>query len=122
MNEQRLAHACELVAEGKFTEAYDEFIQLAEITADPLEKSWPLLYAANTLQTLGQEEAATAQLSAVRALIEEHRGPASPRDERFDAAETFLDFVDANLSWLRGDSLKPHSTNLTRQSRNTEEH
>jgi hypothetical protein len=54
------------------------------------------------LQTLGQEEGATTQLSAVRALIEEHRPPASSRDEKFAAAETFLDFVDANLAWLRG--------------------
>jgi hypothetical protein len=58
------------VGEGKYAEAHKEFIQLAEDTPDPLEKAWPLIYAANTLQTLGQEEAATAQLSAVRTLVE----------------------------------------------------
>jgi hypothetical protein len=48
MDEQRLQHACELLDEGKYTEAYHEFIQLAENTPDPLERAWPLIYAANT--------------------------------------------------------------------------
>jgi tetratricopeptide (TPR) repeat protein len=102
MDEQRLLHACELVHIGKFTEAYNEFMQLAESTGDTLEKAWPLLYAANTLQTLGQEEGAAAQLSAARTLIETHRPSGSARDEKFAAIELFLDFEDANLLWLRG--------------------
>jgi len=102
MDEQKLLSACELVNEGKYTEAYDEFIQLAENTPDPLEKAWPLLYAANTLQALGQEEAATAQLSAARTLIEKHRPSSPAKDEKFAAAELFLDFEDANFLWLRG--------------------
>jgi tetratricopeptide (TPR) repeat protein len=106
MDEQHLQHACELVAEGKYTEAYHEFIQLAENTRDPLERAWPLIYAANTLQTLGRQEAATAQLSSARALIEEQRASRSASDEMFAAAESFLDFEDANLSWLRGDNLE----------------
>jgi hypothetical protein len=57
MDEKRLLHACQLVDEGKYTEAYNEFIQLAENTPDPLERAWPLIYAANTLQTLGQGQA-----------------------------------------------------------------
>lgn len=105
MDEQRLQRACELVDEGKYTEAYDQFIQLAESTPDPLERAWPLIYAANTLQTLGRPEAATAQLSAARTLIEEQRASRSASDE-FAAAESFLDFEDANLSWLRGDNLE----------------
>lgn len=103
MDEQRLQHACELVDEGKYTEAYHEFIQLAEHTP---ERAWPLIYAANTLQTLGRQEAATAQLSAARTLIEEQRASRSASDEMFAAAESFLDFEDANLSWLRGDNLE----------------
>jgi len=106
MDEQRLQHACELVDEGKYTEAYHEFIQLAENTPDPLERAWPLIYAANTLQTLGRQEAATAQLSAARTLIEEQRASRSASDEMFAAAESFLDFEDAHLSWLRGDNLE----------------
>ena len=102
MDEERLLKACELVDEGKFSEAHNEFIQLAEDTADPVEKAWPLIYAANTLQTLGEQEAATAQLSAARNLIEKHRPSISARDEKFAAVECFLDFVDANLLWLRG--------------------
>jgi len=106
MDEQRLQHACELVDEGKYTEAHHEFIQLAESTPDPFERAWPLIYAANTLQGLGQQEAATAQLSAARTLIEEQRASRSASDEMFAAAESFLDFEDANLSWLRGDNLE----------------
>jgi tetratricopeptide (TPR) repeat protein len=102
MDEKRLLHACELVDAGKLSEAYNEFIQLAENTPDPIERAWPLIYAANTLQTLGQEEAATAQLSAARALIETHRPSDPATNEKFAAAECFLDFEDANLLWLRG--------------------
>lgn len=100
MDEQRLQRACELVHKGKYSEAHNEFIQLAEDTPDPVEKAWPLIYAANTLQTLGQQEAATAQLSAARTLLEKHRPSISSKDEKFAAAECFLDFEDANLLWL----------------------
>lgn len=106
MDEQRLLHACELVSEANYEQAYAEFIQLAENTPDPIERAWPLLYAADTLQTMGKQEAATAQLAAARALIEEHRSSASMKDEKFIAAETFLDFQDANLSWLQGHKLE----------------
>ena len=104
MDEAHLVRACELVDQERYVEAYDEFMQLAESTADPLEKVWPLLYAANTLQTLGREEAATSQLSTVRKLIEHHRSSSSAMDEKFAAAETFLDFIDSNVLWLRGGS------------------
>ncbi|HET9804694.1 MAG TPA: hypothetical protein VFP96_15745 [Candidatus Acidoferrum sp.] len=106
MDEKRLLHACALVGEGKYAEAYNEFIQLAENTTDPIEKVWPLIYAANTLQTLGQEEAATSQLSAARALLDKHRPSDAAANEMFAAAETFLDFGDANLLWLGGGSLQ----------------
>ncbi|HKN76238.1 MAG TPA: hypothetical protein VJW94_13760 [Candidatus Acidoferrum sp.] len=105
MDDQRFLHACELVDEGKYAEAYNEFIQLAENTSDPLERARPLLYAANTLQTLGQEEAATAQLNAARTLVETHRPSNLTTNEKFVAADSFLDFVDANLLWRRGGSL-----------------
>src|SRR5437762_14374665 len=96
MDEQRLLKACELVDRGKYSEAHNEFIQLAENTPDPLEKAWPLIYAANTLQTLGQQEAATVQLSAARALIEKHRPSISARDEKFAAVEFFLEIGRAS--------------------------
>ena len=104
MDEDHLVRACELVDQERYVEAYDEFMRLAECTADPLERVWPLLYAANTLQTLGREDAATCQLDMVRKLIERHRPPNSAMDEKFAAAETFLDFIDANVLWLRGGS------------------
>ena len=106
MDEKRLLHACELVDEGKYPEAYSEFIQLAESTQDPLERATPLIYAANTLQTMGQEEAATAQLSAVRALIDKHRPSDATTNESFAGAESFFDFEDAHLVWLRGGGLE----------------
>jgi tetratricopeptide (TPR) repeat protein len=102
MDEQRLERACELVALEKYSEAYDAFTQLAEDTANPIERAWPLLYAANTLQTLGQEEAATAQVNAVRELLERHRSPSSASDENFIAAEAFLGFSEGHLLWRRG--------------------
>jgi tetratricopeptide (TPR) repeat protein len=90
--------------QGKLSEAYDEFVQIAESMADPLDKAGALLYAANTLEMSGQCEAATAKLSAVRILMEDY--PKSERDERFAALQLFLDFEDANLFWLRGENLK----------------
>ncbi len=102
MDEQRILNACQLRDEGKFIEAYNEFIQIAESTPDPLDKAGALLYAANTLEMSGQCEAATTKLSAVRALMEDY--PKSERDERFAALELFFDFEDANLFWLRGEN------------------
>jgi len=104
MDEQRFLNACQLVDGGKLTEAYNEFTQLAESTVDPLEKAGILLYVANTLQSLRQGEAATAQLSAARALIEEYRPSKSLEDEKFAATELFLDFEEANLLWVRGEN------------------
>jgi tetratricopeptide (TPR) repeat protein len=106
MDQERLSKACELVDKGKYSEAHAEFIQLAEDTPDPIEKAWPLIYAANTRQSLGQQEAATIQLDAARTLLEKHRPPVSAKDERFAAAECFLDLVDANLLWRRGGNME----------------
>ncbi|SRR6266481_1486320 len=102
MDEQRLLNACQLQDEGKFMEAYNEFIQIAENSPDPLDKARGLLYAAKSLEFSGQREAATTKLSAVRALLEDY--PKSERDEEFAALERFLDFEDANLFWLRGEN------------------
>jgi tetratricopeptide (TPR) repeat protein len=102
MDEQRLLNACRLQDEGKFTEAYNEFIQISDSSADRLDKAGALLYAARTLEISGKCEAATTQLSAVRALLEDY--PKSERDEEFAALERFLDFEDANLFWLRGEN------------------
>jgi len=104
MDEQRFLRACRLRDDGKLTEAYNEFSHLAETTADPLDKAGALMYAANTLETSGQVEAATTKLIAARALIEERRSSESPGDEKFAALELFLDYEDANLFWLRGEN------------------
>jgi tetratricopeptide (TPR) repeat protein len=104
MNEQRFLNACRLRDEGRLTEAYSEFIQIAENAADPLDKAGALLYAANTLEMSGQCEAATTKLNGARALMEAY--PKAGRDERFAALELFLDFEDANLFWLRAENLE----------------
>jgi tetratricopeptide (TPR) repeat protein len=104
MDEQRFRHACQMRDDGKLTQAYDEFSRLADSTADPLDKAGALLYAANTLEISGQVEAATTKISAVRALIEEHRTPMSMSNEKFAALELFLDYEDANLAWLRDEN------------------
>jgi tetratricopeptide (TPR) repeat protein len=103
MDEQRFLNACELRDQGKFAEAYEEFIEIAEIAADhPLDKVEAPLFAVKTLEISGQVETATTKLFAVRALMEDH--PKSERDERFAGLERFLDFEDANLFWLRGEN------------------
>jgi tetratricopeptide (TPR) repeat protein len=90
----------------KILGSYTEFIQLAEDTPDPVEKAWPLIYAANTLDPLMQQETAMIQLNAARTLLEKHRPLISARDEKFAAAECFLDLVDASLLWLRGGNME----------------
>jgi tetratricopeptide (TPR) repeat protein len=102
MDEQRFQNACRLRDEGKLFEASNEFVQIAEMAADPLDKAGALLYAANTLVMSGQCEAATTKLNAARALMEDY--PKAARDERFAALELFLDFEDANLFWLRAEN------------------
>lgn len=103
MDEQRFHNARRLRDERKFVEAYNEFIQIAEGTPDPLHKAGVLLHAAHTLEISGQYEAATSQLSTLRTLIEDHARTKSVRDERLPPLEFFLDFEEANLLWLRGD-------------------
>lgn len=99
MDEQKLRNACQLRDEGRFTEACNEFLQLAEDSEDHLDKAGALLYAANTLEMAGEVEAATSKVSAARALLGDYsREP----DENLAALELFLDYEDATLLWLRG--------------------
>ncbi len=104
MDEQRFLHACQLRDEQKLTDAYDEFSRLVESTTDPLDKALVLLHAVSTLEMSSQIELATGQLRTARSLIEKSRLTKSPGDEKFAAAELFLDYEDANLAWLRGEN------------------
>jgi tetratricopeptide (TPR) repeat protein len=61
-----------------------------------------MLQATHILATLGQLDTAESKLNTVRALIKEHT-PANTSEETV-ALELFLDFEDANLSWLRDDN------------------
>ena len=100
MDESRFLNACKLRDKEKYNEAFQEFLQLAETEAEPLDKAIPLLHAINTLEISGQLEAATDKLSEVRALMHDHPHPEG--DEKFEACELFLDYEVANLLWLRG--------------------
>jgi tetratricopeptide (TPR) repeat protein len=102
MDEQRFQNACRLRDEGKLIEACNEFTQIAENMADPLDKVEGLLYAVKTLEISGQREAAITKLSAVRTLMETYSQ--AERDERFAALERLLDLEDANLFWLKGEN------------------
>src|SRR5262245_7721472 len=102
MDDKGFLHACRLREEGKLTEACDKFAQVAQSSADPLDKAGALLYAANTLEISGQQEAATSQLKAARTLLEDYLASKPVRDEKVSALELFLDYEDAILFWLSG--------------------
>ena len=105
MDEQKFQKACRLRDKGNLAEAYNEFMQLAESSADDaLDKAGALLYASNTLEMSGQYEAALAKLNEARALMEQFVLPKSVSDEKFAALKLFLDFEDANLFWLQGEN------------------
>lgn len=106
MDEKRFLNACLMRDQGKLNEATDELLELAKTAEDPLDRAGILLHLTNTLEMSGQTEAALSKLSLARALMEGYSTSHSMGDEKFSALELFLDYEDANLSWLRGDSLQ----------------
>lgn len=101
MDEPKFLKACHLRDAGKLTEAYREFIEVAEGASDPLDKAGALLYACNALEMAGQIEDATSTLREAQALMEDCRHE-SRVNEKHAAFELFLDYEAANLLWLRG--------------------
>jgi tetratricopeptide (TPR) repeat protein len=106
MDEKRLLKACLIRDEGMLKEAADELLQLAETEKDPLDKAGILLHLVNTLELSGETEVAASKLSLARTLLEGHSTSQLVGDDKFAALELFLDYEDANLSWLRGDNLE----------------
>jgi len=104
MDEPKFINACQLRDQGRFTEAYREFIEVAEAASDSLDKAGALLYASNTLEISGQIEAATSKLKEAQVLMEDRRASASGVDEKRAAFELFLDYETATLLWLQGRS------------------
>ncbi len=102
MDDQRFWDACQLREQGKLVEAYHAFSKLAEETTDRIDKAGVLLHAAKTLKLLEQYEEATAQLSAVRALVADSLPSHSAPDERVEHLEIYLDYEDADLCWKQG--------------------
>jgi tetratricopeptide (TPR) repeat protein len=88
--------------EDKFSEAYEEFLRIAETTEDRIDKAGALLYASKTLKLLERYDDATCQLNAARTVAAEYLAPNSSADERVIYLEVYLDFEDADLFWKRG--------------------
>jgi tetratricopeptide (TPR) repeat protein len=68
-NSQLLDHACDLREQGKFREAYEEFLRAASNTDNILEKAGILLNAVTNLTQSADFETARNQLDKVRELL-----------------------------------------------------
>ena len=90
--------------ENKFSEAYEEFLKIAETTEDRIDKAGALLYAGMTLKLLERYEDARCQFIAARTAAAEYLSPNLSVDERVGHLELYLDFEDADLCWKQGDN------------------
>jgi hypothetical protein len=104
MDEQGFLNACRMKEEGKLSEAYEEFLRIAESTDDRIDKAGVLLYAGMTLKLLERYDDAKCQLGAARTVAAEYLLPNSSADERIGHLELYLDFEDADLCWKRGEN------------------
>jgi tetratricopeptide (TPR) repeat protein len=104
MDEQRFLNACQMREENKFSEAYEEFLKIAETTEDRIDKAGALLYAGMTLKLLERYEDAKCQFIAARTVAAEYLSPNSSVDERVGHLELYLDFEDADLYWKQGEN------------------
>ncbi len=82
INSQLLDHACALRDQGKFGEAYDEFLRAANHTDSILEKAGILLNAVTTLTQSGKYELARKHLDTVRGLLSDRKmGSLGPSEQ-----------------------------------------
>jgi len=105
MNTLRLENANVLRDSGKFREAYEEFVGLAENTEDPFDKAWLLLNAAATLRASGQHALARQQLDAIgnfNSISDSSNLEASRRAIRLLELEMGVEFEEATLSEAEG--------------------
>src|SRR5579864_6185626 len=103
MDDARFLTACRLQDEGKFREAFDEFVKLADDTENPIDKGGVLLNAATTLSALGEYDRATEQLNAIRMLVPSFApSPSEERDTRPLELEIDISIEEANIYRYQG--------------------
>jgi tetratricopeptide (TPR) repeat protein len=126
VDEERFLKACRMRDEGRFLEAYQEFVTIATTTQDQIERGGILMNAAIALSASGQYEEAWKQLSAARSIglgSDVSGSPATTdKDEHRIRLEVELDFEEADLFWAEGKGqdalarfnrfLSKHSTTL----------
>jgi len=68
-NPRLLDHACDLREQGKFRQAYEEFLRAANNTDSILEKAGILLNAVTNLTQIGDFETGRIQLDKAKELL-----------------------------------------------------
>lgn len=103
-NSDPLRTACALRDKGKYKEALDIFVSIADKQENPLEKAGVLLNIVNMLPSVDAVELAKTQLDSVRSLISSH-GDAMA-DHPFPRYRQYLtmaaDLEDARISEAEG--------------------
>lgn len=104
MDDQRFLRASQLREEGKFREAIDEFLRIAEDVVDPVDKAGVLLNIAATFQSLGEYDQARKELSSARGLIgsPDTSSVEFAKDSRLLQLEVSLDFEEADILSFEG--------------------
>jgi len=104
MDDGRFLKACQLQDDGKFKEAIDEFLTIAEDTEDPVDKAGVdkagvYLNAATTLKVLGEYEQGRSLLGVARSLLASSHTLQleSDRDVEVLVLEMRLDFDEADF-------------------------
>lgn len=104
MDDQRFLQACKLRDEGRREQAIQEFLKIAQITQDPVDKAGVLLNAATTLKALGDYDEARRQLNEARDLFAhlKFRTHEGRRDSRVPQLKLGLEFEEADIYSFEG--------------------
>jgi tetratricopeptide (TPR) repeat protein len=104
MDEQRFDHAIQTKQSGKPRDAYEEFVTIASMCQDPIDKAGALLYAEFCLKDAGDFEAAQLQLEAVADLVRssDNSADATDEDDRIMWLRIALRLEEADFSRLQG--------------------
>jgi tetratricopeptide (TPR) repeat protein len=104
MDDQGFLQASQLRDEGKFREAIEKFLSIAEITEDPIDKAGVVLNVATTFKALGDYDEARRQLRVARDLfLAAGRSPeAAQKDKRVLQLGVSLAFEEADICSFEG--------------------
>ena len=103
MDDERFLRASRLRDDGKLREALGEFVTLAGITRDSVEKASILVNVAATLVALGEYDNAMTQLRDARTVVlSSQDSPLAVSDERLLHLEVDLDFEEADIYRAQG--------------------